>query len=84
MDDPDIHALLPAVEEQLASPTTPFVAETLEHLTKDHAIHPDEALYMIAFCLADELERLGKTNTPFNLERYQTLLKLLPSLPEGN
>ena len=83
MDDPEIHALLPAVDQQLASPDTPFVAETLRHLVDDHGIGDDEARYMIAFCLADELERLGATDSAFDLERYETLLKLLPSLPEA-
>lgn len=83
MDDPEIHALLPAIDQQLASPDTPFVAETLAHLVHDHAIDLDEARYMIAFCLADEIERLGATDTAFDLKRYQTLLQLLPTLPEA-
>ena len=83
MTDPDILNLLPAIDEQLSSPDTPFVMSTFERLTADHAIASDEARYMIAFCLADEIERLGHTGTAFNLERYQTLLSLLPTLPEG-
>ena len=83
MDDPTILALLPAVDEQSASPATPFVAPTLKRLTEDDQIAPDEARYMIAFCLADEIERLERTETPFDLARYETLLALLPTLPEG-
>ena len=83
MDDPTILALLPAVDEQIASPATPFVAAALERLTKSDQIAPDEARYMIAFCLADEIERLGRSDTPFDLARYETLLALLPTLPEG-
>lgn len=83
MDDPTILALLPAVDEQINSPETSFVAATLARLTGEHEIAPDEARYMIAFCLADELERLEKSETPFDLERYEMLLTLLPSMPEG-
>ena len=83
MDDPEIHALLPAIEQQCSSPDTPIVAETLQRLIDDHDIAEDEARYMIAFCLADELERLGATGTAFDLARYETLLKLLPTLPEA-
>jgi hypothetical protein len=83
MDDPTILALLPAVDEQIASPATPFVATALQRLTEDDQIAPDEARYMIAFCLADEIERLEQTQSAFDLERYETLLALLPTLPEG-
>lgn len=83
MDDPDVRALLPAVAQQLASPETPFVPETLRHLVEHHGIAPDEARYMIAFCLADEIERLGADGGAFDLGRYRMLLALLPTLPEA-
>jgi hypothetical protein len=84
MDDEFIHSLLPAVAQQAASPDTPFVAPTLERLIEEDGIEEEEARYMIAFCLADEIERMNSTNTPFDLARYELLLKLLPTLPEGN
>lgn len=83
MDDPEIQVLLPAVAQQLASPETPFVPETLRHLVDHHGIAEDEARYMIAFCLADEIERLGASGDGFDLERYKMLLALLPTLPEA-
>ena len=83
MDDEFIHSLLPAVEQQASSPDTPFVAPTLERLIKEEDIEEEEALYMVAFCLADEIERMDKSDTPFDLARYELLLKLLPTLPEG-
>ena len=83
MDDPDIQALLPAVAHQLASPETPFVQATLGHLVDEHGIAEDEARYMIAFCLADDIERIGADGGSFELDRYQMLLALLPSLPEA-
>ena len=83
MDDPDIQALLPAVEQQLASPETPFVRLTLTRLIDDAGIPEDEARYMIAFCLADEIERFSAAADAFDLDRYKMLLALLPTLPEA-
>ena len=38
---------------------------------------------MLAFCLADEIEAMTSEERPFNTERYQLLLTLLPAMPEG-
>lgn len=82
MDDETIHALVPAIREQAASSETPFVAQTITRLKESTDIEEDEILYMIAFCLADELERMEETGDPFDLKRYEMLLELLPSMPE--
>ena len=82
MDDPEILALLPAIEEQLTSPETPFVQSTYQSLLEEDDIYEAEAKYMLAFCLADEIEKMHKDQRPFGLERYQMLLALLPTLPE--
>lgn len=82
MDDPEILALLPAIEEQLASTETPFVKEALQSLVTEDDIQEEEARYMLAFCLADEIEKMGREERGFDLKRYQTLLALLPNLPE--
>ena len=82
MDDPEILALLPAIEEQLTSPETPFVQSTYQSLLEEDDIDEAEAKYMLAFCLADEIEKMTNEERPFNLERYQMLLTLLPTLPE--
>ncbi|MDQ8190423.1 hypothetical protein [Roseibacillus persicicus] len=82
MDDPEILALLPAIEEQLTSPETPFVASTLTSLSSEDDIEEEEAKYMIAFCLADEIEKMNREERPFDLERYKLLLTLLPALPQ--
>lgn len=82
MNDPDILALLPAVEEQLVSPETPFVQATFDGLLTEEDIDETEAKYMVAFCLADEIEKMTAAKRPFDLERYQMLLALLPTLPE--
>jgi hypothetical protein len=82
MDDPEIIALLPAIEEQLKSPDTPFVSQALATLLEEDDIEEAEAKYMLAFCLADEIEKMNKEGRGFHLERYQMLLSLLPTLPE--
>lgn len=82
MDDPEILALLPAIEEQLASSATPFMAEALAHLLTQDDIAEPEAKYMLAFCLADELEKMTAEDRSFDLERYRLLISLLPALPE--
>jgi len=43
MEDPEILALLPAIEEQLASPDTPFVPAALAHLLEQDDIEEEEA-----------------------------------------
>lgn len=83
MDDPEILALLPAIDEQLTSPATPFVATSLDHLLTLDDIEESEAKYMLAFCLADELERMNEEGRAFDLERYKLLVTLLPALPES-
>ncbi|MDP0490368.1 MAG: hypothetical protein Q7Q71_04885 [Verrucomicrobiota bacterium JB023] len=82
MDDPEILALLPAIEQQMDSPETPFVAEALERLLTHEDINDEEAKYMLAFCLADELEKMASEGREFSLNRYQTLVGFLPVLPE--
>ena len=82
MDDPEITALIPAVEQQLTSPETPFVATAYAHLLELDDVDEDEAKYMIAFCLADEIEKVNREERAFDLERYRTLIALLPNLPE--
>mgnify|MGYP001820174695 CR=1 FL=1 len=75
--------LLPAIEQQLQSEDTPFVRATYDRLVADENCDCEEAKHMIALCLADETERMLEDGRPFDLDRYKTLLELLPSLPEG-
>jgi hypothetical protein len=77
-----IEMLIPAVEEQITSAETPFVKEAYQRLLNEPDIDEEEAKKMIAFCLADESERMMEDNREFNLERYKTMLSLLPTLPE--
>lgn len=75
--------LLPAIEEQLKSPETPYVRETFDRLIQDPEIDEDEAKAMLAFCLADEVEMMQDHKRLFDADRYQLLLQLLPIMPEG-
>ena len=82
MDDPEILALLPAIEERLQANETAFVAKAYQELRNEDDIDEEEAKYMLAFCLADEIEKMNKEGRPFDLNRYQMILALLPALPE--
>ena len=84
MDEIDlVTSLLPAAEQQLNSPDTPFVKETYDRLLKTENLESDEIMNMIALCLADESNRVFIDQRAFDLERYNSLLKNLPSLPEA-
>ena len=82
MDDEFIHSLVPAVREQAQSEETPFVAGTVSRLKETTDIGENEILYMVAFCLADELERMDRDGDSFDTGRYRMLLDLLPSMPD--
>ncbi len=81
--DEAIEKLLPAIEDQLKSPQTPYVQEAYQRLLTEPDIDEEEAKAMLAFCLADEVEAMMSQERPFHHERYQTLLSLLPAMPEG-
>ncbi|MFT6179002.1 MAG: hypothetical protein ACJAQT_002279 [Akkermansiaceae bacterium] len=81
--DEAVEKLLPAIEEQLVSPETPYVKEAYERILEEPDIEEEEAKAMLAFCLADELEVMMVSERPFDAERYQLLLSLLPVMPEG-
>ncbi len=83
-DENLVESLLPAVEQQLDSPQTPYVAETFVRLVEKEQLTPDDAKGMIALCLADESNRMFIDNRDFDVERYQELLKGLPGEPESS
>jgi hypothetical protein len=75
-----IIGLLPAVDQQITSPATPYVGTTLARLLA-LGEDPAEARRLIAFCLADEANRMMIDRRAFDPKRYQTLLNSLPELP---
>lgn len=77
-DENLIESLLPAVEQQLESPQTPYVKKTFTRLVETEEISPDEAKEMIALCLADESNRMYIDKRDFDVTRYQDLLDDLP------
>jgi len=81
--DKAVESLIPAINEQMDSPETLYVRETYERLVSEPDIEDDEARAMLAFCLADEIEAMTAGERPFDTERYQLLLTLLPAMPEG-
>ena len=82
MDETDqlIESMLPAVEEQLASPETVYVQKAVDRLVASGET-PEEARRLVAFCLADEANRMMIESRGFDAARYQRLLKSLPDLP---
>ncbi len=81
--DETLEKLLPAIEEQLSSPETPYVRAAYQRILEEPDIQEDEAKAMLAFCLADEIEAMMTQQRPFDSERYQLILSLLPTMPEG-
>ena len=77
-----IEQLVPAVEQQISSPETPYVSRTFQRLLAEPSIDEHEAKLMIALCLADESETMVQQKRDFNVSRYRDLLDLLPKLPE--
>ena len=77
-DENLIESLLPAVEQQLESPETPYVKETFTRLVEKELLSPNDAKEMIALCLADESNRMFIDKRDFVVARYQELLEGLP------
>ena len=84
MEIPDemIQDLLPAVREQVSAPETAYVKACLERLTEKEKLEEQEALELIAQGLAVVVNEMVVGGRPFNPEKYRTLLKDLPLLPD--
>lgn len=78
-EDPDdlLPDLLAAVEQQLISPQTPYVAKTLTRLLK-LGLEQAEAKTQIALCLGEEMDQLLHTRKPFDEKAYRSRLDALP------
>ncbi len=77
MSDELLPDLLAAVEQQLVSPQTKYVAKTLERLTKA-GLDEAEAKHQIALCLGDEMDQVLKEKRGFDESAYRAALEALP------
>jgi hypothetical protein len=72
--------LIAAVEQQLASPRTPYVSRTLVRL-REMGVEEDEAVTQIALCLGKTMDDMVRKRKPFDEAAYQAALDALP-MPE--
>lgn len=77
MNDDLMPDLLLAVEQQLASPQTRYVAKTLDRLVK-LGLPEDEAKSQIALCLGEEMDKILRTRKGFDEKSYRENLDALP------
>ena len=78
MNDDLLADLLVAVEQQLASPQTPYVRKTLERLLK-LGVEESEAKSQIAICLGEEMDNILESRGLFDETAYRSALEGLPS-----
>ncbi len=76
-EDPLLADLRTAVEQQLTSAETPYVAETHARLVAA-GLSGDEAKTQIALCLGEQMDALVDTGKPFNVKEYRAALDALP------
>jgi hypothetical protein len=81
MNDDLLADLLAAVEQQLTSPQTPYVAKTFNRLVK-LGIDESEAKSQIALCLGEEMDEVLKNRRSFDEKAYKAALEELPFAPE--
>ncbi len=77
MNDDLLPDLIAAVEQQLNSPQTPYVAKTLARLLQlgqDEA----EAKSQIALCLGEEMDQVLRKRRSFDENAYRASLNELP------
>jgi len=82
MNDDLLGELRQAVEQQLVSPQTKYVAKTLERLLKE-GVEENEASLQIALCLGQELDASFRKRRAFDEKAYRELLDELP-VEEGD
>ena len=77
MNDDLLPDLIAAIEQQLTSPQTPYVAKTFTRLLK-LGIEETEAKSQIALCLGEEMDAILRTRKPFDEKSYRARLDALP------
>jgi predicted RecB family nuclease len=80
MSDDLLPDLLDAVEQQLVSPQTKYVAKTLERLVKA-GMDEEEAKNQIAICLSEEMYEVLLKKRGFDENAYREALDGLPLEP---
>lgn len=77
MNDDLFADLISAVEQQLASPQTPYVAKHFNRLVQQ-GLSEDEAKAQIAECLGEEMDQVLRTRKGFDEKAYKSALESLP------
>lgn len=77
MNDDLLPDLIAAVEQQLVSPQTPYVARTFARLVK-LGIEESEAKTQIALCLGEEMDQVLRKRRGFDEKAYRAGLEKLP------
>lgn len=80
MSDELMPDLLAAVEQQLVSSQTKYVAKALERLVKA-GMEEMEAKHQIALCLGEEMDQVLRKKRSFNENAYREALDGLPLEP---
>lgn len=83
MTDDLLPDLIAAVEQQLTSPQTPYVAQTLARLVK-LGLDETEAKSQIALCLGEEMDQLLRKRRGFDENAYRASLAALPLAEESD
>ena len=76
MNDDLLADLLSAVEQQLVSPQTPYVAKTFARLVK-LGMEESEAKSEIALCLGEEMDQVLRKHRGFDEKSYRASLEAL-------
>lgn len=77
MSDDLLPDLLAAIDQQLASPETKYVAKTLDRLVKV-GLDETEAKTQIAICLGEEMDQVLRKRRGFDEKSYRAALDELP------
>lgn len=77
MNDDLLPDLIAAVEQQLTSPQTPYVAKTFARLV-ELGIPDSDAKSQIALCLGEEMDQVLRKRRGFDEKSYRASLENLP------
>jgi len=83
MSDELLPDLVSAVEQQLVSPRTKYVAKTFERLVRS-GLDETEAKNQIALRLGEEMDQVLRKKRSFDEQAYQAALDELPFPPDGD